>query len=360
MTLIRRKYQMRNSVDQLFTNQNLTINDIDLFFESKPTAENIAHFFSPGFPSALLEADHFINLLKRRALRDETGACRIIDYAAPHLPAIIRDTRAFKLFFQALSKNVLTHLFSKADFIPKRFLNNIATTSHWLRDNNYSSDHRVFLFKYYQQHLIHSIQSQPFTPGILSALLQFFVTLDERHSAFTTEIVQLIKPSIINLLCTPHLLPALRYILLSALTANEFTFLIREIPESFGLLSNIENPKYFPPILFEKLPPEQSAFIQMQLIQNLIAYYEQQKGCPAFFTPTHHPEDSHFISAIKNIVNQSEKEPMKKITEIQKNIDAQHESLSTYIKKLLEERQFRTSVCNPSTFTSEKRASIKV
>ena len=95
---------------------------------------------------------------------------------------------------------------------------------------------------------------------------------------------------------------------------------------------------------FEKLSPEQRISIQIQLIQNLVSYYDEQKGYPAFFTPTHHAEDSHFISAIKNIIKQSEKMNAEKIIEIQKNIDAHHASLSDYIKKLLSDRQLTPNI----------------
>lgn len=330
---------MRNPADSLTTNHNLIIDDIEKFFESKPTIENIMRFFSQGFPTALLEADHFINLLKRRALWDETGACRMIDCASPYLPDIIRDKRALKLFFHTLSKNVLSHLFFKADFISHRFFNHIAAIRTWLLDDKSSSDHRVFLLTFYQRHFIRLLQSQPFTPGILSTLLSFFGNVDEKHNPFIKEIIRFIKPSIINLFFTPDRLPGLRYILLSTVNSDEFTFLIREIPEIFELLCNIENPKFFPLIQFEKLSPGQRISIQIQLIQNLIDYYEQQKAYPAFFTPTHHAQDNHFISEIKKSINQSEKNQAEKIVEIQKMIDAYGASLSTYIQKLLEDRQ---------------------
>src|SRR3990167_3379378 len=178
---------MRHPTDQAGINYNPIINDVEIFFESKPTIENITHFFSPGFPNVLLEADHFINLLKRRALWDEAGAGRMIDYAAPYLPTIICDERAFRLFFYTLSRNILSHLFSKADFILHRFFNSIAAARTWLLDNTYSSDRRLFLFKFYQPHFIQLLQSQPFTVGILSTLLSFLSRIDEQEREFIKE-----------------------------------------------------------------------------------------------------------------------------------------------------------------------------
>ncbi|GEM_PF-5546914 len=341
---------MRNPAEQSITNNHLTFDEIKKFFDAPTTIENIIHFFSQGFPPILLESDHFIDLLKRRALWDETGACRMIDFAAPHLSEIIHDQHAFRLFYGTLSQTVLSHLFSKVDFIPSRFFSSFAAARIWLLDTNYSSEHRLFLFKFYQQQFIQLLQCKPFTVGILSTLLSFLEHLDEKESALIKEIMLSIKPKIIDLLKQPNILPSIRHFLLYNVSNDEFTFLIREIPESFELLCDIEDPTFFPLIQFEKLPLEQQTQIQIQLIQNLIHYYDQQKGYPAFFTLTHHVDDIRFISELKKIIDQSEKNNIEKISDIRKLIDQDQVLLSTYIKKLLHNRQFTTDISTTLTY----------
>lgn len=330
---------MRNPTEQSTANNHLTFDEIRKIFAKPITLENITPFFSQGFPPVLLEADHFIDLLKRRALWDEAGACRMIDFAAPHLSTIIHNQHAFRLFYSTLSQTVLSHLFSKVDFIPNRFFANFAAARTWLLDNSYSREHRLFLFKFYQQHFINMLQSQPFTVGILSTLLSFFSNLTEQDPNYIKEIMRFIKPKIINLFGEQNILPSLRYALLSVITNEEFTLLIREMPESFKLLCNMIDPTFFPLIQFEKLPLDQKALIQMQLIQNLIHYYNEQKEYSAFFTVTYHAKDMQFITELKKIIDQPEKNNIEKISEIQKLIDQDYPLLSTYLKKLLHERQ---------------------
>lgn len=332
---------MRNPTEQSNTNDHLTFDEIKKIFDAPISLENITGFFSQGLPPALLETDHFIDLLKRRALWDETAACRMIDFAAPHLSTIIHDQHSFKLFYQTLSQTVLSHLFSKADFIPSRFFSSFAAARIWLVDSSYSCEHRLFLFKFYQPHFIKILQSQPITPGILSALLSFFTNLDGKHTAYIREIMQLIKPDIINLLIRPTISASLNYVLLSNITDDEFTLLIRDIPESFELLCHALDPKFFPLIQFEKLPIEQQAQFQVKLIQNLIHFYDEQKGYPAFFTVTHHFNDIQFMAELKKIIDHSEKNNDEKIGEIQKRINQDYPLLSSYIKKLLADRQIK-------------------
>lgn len=300
-----------------------------------------------------LNADEFISLLKRRALEDEAGACAMIDSAAPRLSTIIHDQRAFGLLYRALSQTVLSHLFSKADFIPYRFFSSFVAARTWLLDNRYSSEHRLFLFKFYQQHFIQLLRSQPFTIGILSTLLAFLEQVNE--AAFIKEIILVMQPKMIDLFKEPS---NLRYFLLHGVTSDGFTLLIREMPDSFELLCKIEDPKFFPLIQFEKLSSEQVTKIQMQLIQNLIFYHDQQKGCPAFFTPTHHAPDNHFISEIKNRMHQPEKNDADKIIELQAIIHEQHASLSTHIKKLLNDRQFTADASVTLTYGQKSSSSF--
>lgn len=331
---------MRNPIEESITNNHLTFDEIKKIFDAPTTIENITRFFSQGFPPILLEADHFINLLKRRALWDETGACQIIDFAEPHLSTIIRDQHAFRSFYRALSQTVLSHLFSKVDFIPSRFFNSFAAARIWLLDNDYSSEHRLFLFKFYQQYFIQLLQSRPFTVGILSTLLSFLEQINKNDAEFIKEIMLAIRQKIIDLFREPNILPNLRYFLLNNITSDEFTLLIREIPESFELLCNIEDPEFFPIIQFANLSLDQRTHIQIELIQNLIHYYDQQKGYPAFFAATHNDEDIRFISELKKIINQSEKSDIEKISRAQNIIDQDQAIISTYIKKLLGDRQF--------------------
>jgi hypothetical protein len=83
----------------------------------------------------MLTADEFISALKRSALEDEASACAMID-VEPHLSAIIHDQRTFGLLYRALNQTVLSHLFSKADFIPSRFFSSFAAARIWLLDNS--------------------------------------------------------------------------------------------------------------------------------------------------------------------------------------------------------------------------------
>lgn len=341
---------MRNSTEQSTTNHPLTFDEIKKIFDAPTPIENITHFFSQEFPPTLLEADHFIDLLKRRALWDETDACRMIDFAAPHLSAIIHDQHAFRLYYRSLNQTVLSHLFSKVDFIPSRFFSNVAAARIWLVDNSYSSEHRLFLFKYYQQHFIQLLQSRPLTVGILSTLLSFLESINKNDATLVKEIILIIKQKIIDLFKEPHILPNLRYFLLNNLTSDEFTLLIREIPESFEILCEIEDPKFFPIIQFENLPLDQRTQIQIQLIQNLIHYYDQQKGYPAFFTFTHHVNDIEFIAELKKIIGQPQKNDTEKLDKIKKLIDQDQVLISTYIKKLLDDRQLTAMTSITSTY----------
>jgi hypothetical protein len=174
-------------------------------------------------------------------------------------------------------------------------------------------------------------------------MLSFLENVDEKDGVFVKEILLAIKPKIINLFQEQNASPMLRYFLLSNTNSEEFTLLIREIPECIVLLCNIDNPTFFPLIQFEKLSPEHGATIQLQLIENLIQYdqyHDQLKGYPTFFTPTHHAEDSYFISTLKSIIKESEKSNVGKISSIKMLINEHQALLSIYIKKLLADRQF--------------------